>query len=677
MPSSVPVTAAAAAATPNRPSTDAVAAPLASSIYPAAPSTADAQSQGGSKTLVGAISNIWGGRDTRPVAVVETPKLAMPAETVKTVLVEEPGKPALKCRVVKQWQTAEGQKATQLQAIDSGEMVTIVETTNGRGSDAKTSAAMYRWGTSTTPPAGVPVPPGSNAVAKTDSQKPSTQKEEPKTTNTVTLPEVRKLIEVPQSTGTATTDVAKAMPNAPQVVADAPKLTPDGPGLVQDVVQPIPETATAAPQTTSPTATPAVTDAPKTKMRPQPPEPPKVEPKALPTAPPAEYKKQWSAPDPTAPAAEKPSTDITPPAGSVLPVNPTALPKLPEAVSSQPAATYTPVPTPSDLILGTATPSLAPTKSMLGSQSAKSDPLTNPELFTAGRTEPSKVSPTGVQNMDPLRTPLGAGSVVAAANGGDPRYLPVPMVTVPQTRPPLPPTQPVMPAQPPQQAPETAETSYANAFTPAQEASTNAFGVAQQQQPMMPPGYGAMPMGASYRGPMPPMPVAVAGGYPMPQMPMAYPMPQMPMGVAQGNPMPPRQPMSMLPPVQPTAMTQAQPAVVYANPAMDRPGMATAGTAQVQKCISTLQASISPLQRETAVNQLSTCDWRANPQIVTVLLTTAKEDPVGMVRVAAVTGLARMGIATDAVVATFTQLKTDADARVRMEAEQALKGIGR
>jgi hypothetical protein len=200
--------------------------------------------------------------------------------------------------------------------------------------------------------------------------------------------------------------------------------------------------------------------------------------------------------------------------------------------------------------------------------------------------------------------PLGAGSVVAA--GGDPRYLPVPIVTVPQARPPMP---------PPPQIPEAPNpTQYVNAFTPP---------MPQGNPPMMAYGYGPMPMSMA-----PPMPI-MAQGYPMPMPAMAgqgYPMqPAMP----QGYPMP--------------AMA-APPAMAYANPAMDRPGIRPAASMSVQQCTYVLQSSLYPAQREMAIDQLCASDWRANPHIVNVLLTAASEDPAPTVRAAAASALARMGV---------------------------------
>jgi hypothetical protein len=233
------------------------------------------------------------------------------------------------------------------------------------------------------------------------------------------------------------------------------------------------------------------------------------------------------------------------------------------------------------------------------------------------------MAPAAAFVTDGTRPPLGSASVIAA--GGDPRYLPVPMVTMPQGHPPIPPS-PMISAPP-------GPPMYANAFTPPMN---------QGNPQMIGYGYGPMPM------PMQQMPTQ--------QMPMQAPMPMM----AQGYPVP------MMP------MQNMQPAVAYANPAMDRPGMPAGGNLSVQQCTYILQSSIYPTQREMAVDQLCACDLRANPHVVHVLLTTAKEDPAAMVRVAAVNGLTRLGVANEAAIATYTQLKNDADPRVRFEAEQAL-----
>jgi hypothetical protein len=85
--------------------------------------------------------------------------------------VQEQGKPALSCRLVKSWRTEDGNQAHQVQVIATGEMLTIVE-----GGDLATPLAtsrprrrtvamrIFRWGASRTAPVGVPVPPGETIV---------------------------------------------------------------------------------------------------------------------------------------------------------------------------------------------------------------------------------------------------------------------------------------------------------------------------------------------------------------------------------------------------------------------------------------------------------------------------------------------------------------------------------
>ena len=81
--------------------------------------------------------------------------------------------------------------------------------------------------------------------------------------------------------------------------------------------------------------------------------------------------------------------------------------------------------------------------------------------------------------------------MLAAANGGDPRYLPVPIMTVPPTAPPRPPMASI--PQPPT-APDPA--MYVNAFSPPVSADAAAKQQQMGQQGMM------MPMGY-YPGPAP------------------------------------------------------------------------------------------------------------------------------------------------------------------------------
>jgi hypothetical protein len=642
-----------------------------------------------------------------PLAAQPAP--SAPAQTASSPFrtIEEAGKPPLKCQVMVSWRTPEGHKASQLQAVDSGEILTIVESgpTDGTAANhGKVTATLYHWGHNTSAPAGVPTPPlpsfakampsgapvdASLAKAKDIAKAPEPAKsidlaktndgtkataaiKAPETVKTTTVAkasevsktkdtwkpaeadkvaesrtaaEVAKAMEMfkaPESAKAISPPKSQALPiaantvktPAPTPAVELPKTpviaqTPEAPKVIEmpkvaDAPKPI-DTAPAAPTVEIP-AVPIGVDTAKAD------DAAKVMP-SIPTAP-AEVKVPEIPPVPSAPSVGKPAVDTTLPAG-VLPSIPTPLTTTSSAPTSPLPAPMPPTPT--QLVTGTTTGpsalSLPPSTSMPGSQfaaTAKNDPLANPESFVPARIEDKAMANTtwtkspGVgtaQAYDNSHLPPGSASVVAA--GGDPRFLPVPIVTVPQARPPM--------APPPRMPEAPNPTMYVNAFTPAMPPGN---------PPMMAYGYGPMPMQM-------PMPMMPPQGYPMPMTPMM--------------------------PMQP-AMGHANPAMGYANSAMDRPGATNVGTMSLQQCTYMLQSSIYPTQREMAVDQLCACDWRANPHIANVLLATAKDDPAAMVRVAAVRGLVRMGIFTEQAMATYNQLKNDADPRVRQEAERAVSG---
>src|SRR5205085_2327306 len=86
------------------------------------------------------------------------------ATTDKVITVQEVGHAPQKCKVVKVWQLQSGMHAYQVQALDSGEMITIVEegphTTVKLKEEGKKAQAVatriYHWGASGAAPAGTP-----------------------------------------------------------------------------------------------------------------------------------------------------------------------------------------------------------------------------------------------------------------------------------------------------------------------------------------------------------------------------------------------------------------------------------------------------------------------------------------------------------------------------------------
>jgi hypothetical protein len=110
------------------------------------------------------------------VSTTSTAKDSKPAEkAMRIITVQESGKPGQKCKIVKSWKMPDGATAFQVQALDTGEMMTIVENgkpkdlQGGRGSSRyqAVSTRIFHWGKNETPPAGTPVPPATTNVATT------------------------------------------------------------------------------------------------------------------------------------------------------------------------------------------------------------------------------------------------------------------------------------------------------------------------------------------------------------------------------------------------------------------------------------------------------------------------------------------------------------------------------
>src|SRR4051812_8685894 len=87
----------------------------------------------------------------------------------RVVSVKEAGKPAQKCRVLRCWTEKDGSRLCQVQAVDTGEMMTIMDPSDapppagaaapaaGQGSSLRSlTSRVFRWGKGDEPPAGVP-----------------------------------------------------------------------------------------------------------------------------------------------------------------------------------------------------------------------------------------------------------------------------------------------------------------------------------------------------------------------------------------------------------------------------------------------------------------------------------------------------------------------------------------
>src|SRR5262249_24479512 len=92
------------------------------------------------------------------------PAAAPPA---KHLTVREADQPPLKCEILKSWTTPDGAKAFQVQSVDTGEIITVVESApaaRGGGHDRSAVTRIYHWGKNKTPPAGTPMPPAAATV---------------------------------------------------------------------------------------------------------------------------------------------------------------------------------------------------------------------------------------------------------------------------------------------------------------------------------------------------------------------------------------------------------------------------------------------------------------------------------------------------------------------------------
>ncbi len=578
------------------------------------------------------------------------------------VMVVNEGGRSVRCRIVSTWQLPDGKTAHQLQALDSGEMLTIVDdvTPSPSVSPASMPKRIFRWGASkTSPPVGVPVPSAPDLVPQ-----------ELKIDSGVVLNHV-----APPPAGMQTVMIdgkATTIVGAPTIINESSGegvmvtgAQQSGPKIIQETLVIVEETPAKAPPTFGAKLFGRKShelETTSTTLMPRP-------------------------NSPSNPLPYSAATDRTQPLPAVKAPDPKTL-----------AINHSPLPPVSRKEESKSSFSL------LEQATKRGDVVKLPvTTSTPVRTQTTTMQPAN-------DWPLGSQSALAAKSGlhGPISYIPVPLVTVPNpARPPVPP-EPKVPDAPKLNA-------FVNAFTPpvpreAMEKQQQAMMMQQgimppQQGMMMPPqqGYAMNPhqmqqqmmmqqammqqqmrppvaispyrqaislnYAARYNGPQAPnplgggQPVAPAGFYPpMMQMP---PMQGMPMqGMPMQGMMPPMQ--GMAPPVQPVAFQQPT-----------TPAAPTATSELVSQWTKLLKESPYPAQREQAAHTLATHDWRANPQVLTALIDAAKNDPAASVRVGCVYALGRTSAATEAVFGALQSLRSDSDERVRQEVDSALSRLQR
>src|SRR5262249_37100253 len=79
------------------------------------------------KSLVTALACAGIASAQQPNSPYHPAPVAAPSQPEQIVTVQEPGKAAQRCKVLTSWKTATGATAYKVRAVDTGELITIVE----------------------------------------------------------------------------------------------------------------------------------------------------------------------------------------------------------------------------------------------------------------------------------------------------------------------------------------------------------------------------------------------------------------------------------------------------------------------------------------------------------------------------------------------------------------------
>lgn len=432
-----------------------------------------------------------------PVQTVSpTPVQAGPSDHIITV--EEPGKPAQKCKVLKTWKMKDGTWAREVQSLDTGEVMTIVEGGSPVPSQSPGVGARFQSLASrifhrhSSPGMGVPV----------------------------------------DATGPVIEGPMMAMPSAPvggtptNTVTSTPAPKPLD-SKVQVSQAPLVPVPVAGQPADSKPATTVKTDA-------KPPQPPTKP--AVGVAQPSDWRKSWGIPDdhqtkvpgtanynanvparPTLPLANYNSTYPSKPATPAAPSKEVAVkkdqPPAPKKIEAtvKPEATAQTKPAAADLPK---------------SEVKKPDPLRSPEQFTRrpldNYSPPAKSADEKPKPPAPEVTPAALASKTPAPAAPPP---PIQQVSVPAT---LPPAAPVKPATPPAPVTETvAVPASNNKPLPAGAQSVLAAGYQPGQVVYIPVPTVTLPSGYRPQPPETKIPQAPQPNVP-PQVQQQQPPPNMP-----------------------------------------------------------------------------------------------------------------------------------------------------
>jgi hypothetical protein len=617
--------------------------------------------------------------------------------TGRIITVNEAGKPAQKCRVVKVSVDEKGRKVLQVEAIDTHEVMTIVTEgapiigdapTGGRTKTLRTQ--IFHWGHDNTPPAAICDSGCSSSV--------------PIVTTGPKLP----VITTAPSSGTTCptctpssgswgkpTEVAcdSCKPGAgnwgspsPQVVSAPTVITPAAPVETKVV-------------TTTPTTLPKSIETPVATTTPKP-TPKPAETKVV-QAEPSNWReswgKMWGKTDKPKEAATDTSkaTDTKKPIVETKAETKTETKPLPPPDLPHVAETKKPDPLLSDPTKYSRRPldEKLPAKSEVPPTDLSRLPAAGgaPSVASVGGAPnvasvggaPNVASVGGAPNVASVGESLGAGAR-SVTDSGMVTSAPYPVAMLPtvNTGPKSPPQMPMwqMPQAPQPINPgrglalEANQGGIAyNAFTPTEQTPPapgtpaqgmlgNAFSTDTDPRPT--PGvFGPM------CGPPAPMMMPQGGYRPMAGMlpPSPYgPVVRMSAGPGTPNPVDQGTKVAMLPPQHGTGVMQTGYQAPAAPPAKGMPP---------PQLTTMLHDALYPSQREWAAEKMSVLDWKQNDAAVQALTQAMREDPAPTVRATCIHSLAKMKADSFAVVSAIQAAKKDTDARVRNEADEALSVI--
>lgn len=583
--------------------------------------------------------------------------------TGRIITVNEAGKPGQKCRVVKWWVDDKGNKVWQVEALDTGEVMTIIASgapvmgeppAAGRPKALRTQ--IFHWGRDRTPPPGAPLPPGTAYAGGPGSPACDNCKPSGGCGPVVTEIKTPVIVTQPGSAGTTGPGVTARLPVIETRPGKPASGSRGGDGCVCD-----------------PPGSPTVVTVPsrsgETKVA-------QAEPSAL-----SKWRESWGKGE----TPKMPAADTSKAADTKKPAPPPKL-DLPHADTKKP-----------DPLLGD--PTQYARKPLDEKLPPKGDlPKTDLPKVASGKND---APPAGKGDLPALpgageRLPAGGKSVT---DSGAVQYVPVPVVTLPPInmgpppRPPMPQwqvpqaPQPINPAR--GNAPEAAQGGVAyNAFTPYEQVppppgspmaslKANAFSSDYDSIQPAPHAVPAGPPAAGVFGPAgQPYPAMMAQAGPRPMSPMLPPSPfgpvvKLPMPPAPPSPMTQGTQVAMAPPSPAAGVTQTSYQGAAAQPS-PMPGSAPAAGMASPQLMGVLRDSLYPSQREWAAEKLSDLDWKQNDAAVQALTRAVREDPAATVRAGCVRALAKMKANTYPVVSAVQAAKNDADTRVRTEAEEAL-----